>query len=169
MRKGPRVPSDKGVQCLDNCCSRCLNTARQIVAAALSDGAIGATPSSTAMLSVKTVDVQSSESSKESQMTTDELIARIEMWGRDRGILQNSTAQAQFMKTMSEVGELSDALVKADSAGIKDGVGDVFVTLVLLCKLQGIGIRDCIESAYNEIKCRKGYLNSNGVFVKEEQ
>lgn len=101
-------------------------------------------------------------------MTTDELIARIEMWGRDRGILQNSTAQAQFHKTVSEVGELSDALVKADSAGIKDGVGDVVVTLVLLCKLQGISIRECIAHAYDEIKDRKGFLNPNGVFVKQE-
>lgn len=101
-------------------------------------------------------------------MTSDELIARIEMWGRDRGILQNSTAQAQFFKTVSEIGELSDALAKGNSTGIKDGVGDVVVTLVLLCKLQGVSIRECIAHAYGEIKDRKGFLNSNGVFVKEE-
>lgn len=99
-------------------------------------------------------------------MTIVELIARIEQWGRDRGILSNSTAQAQFLKTVAEVGELADALAKADSAGIRDGVGDVFVTLVLLCKLQGISIRDCIEGAYDEIKDRKGFLNANGVFEK---
>jgi hypothetical protein len=31
----------------------------------------------------------------------------------------------------------------------------------------GLDFTDCVEQAYNEIKDRKGYLRSDGVFVKE--
>lgn len=101
-------------------------------------------------------------------MKTDELIAAIEQWARDRQIIPNSTAATQLMKTVSELGELADATIKSDSAGIVDGVGDVIVTLVIFCRLQGISLQSCIASAYEEIKDRKGTLNKEGVFIKEQ-
>ena len=89
-------------------------------------------------------------------------------WGDDRGILKNSTAQQQFMKTVEEMGELASALSKNDLDKISDGIGDVLVTLILVAKLTGIDLTHCLSMAWFEIKYRKGYLNSQGVFVKDE-
>ena len=88
-------------------------------------------------------------------------------WAEARKIIPNSTPQTQLMKTVSELGELADATIKNDRAGIVDGVGDVLVTLVIYCALQDINLVDCMNAAYAEIKPRKGTLLPNGVFVKE--
>jgi NTP pyrophosphatase (non-canonical NTP hydrolase) len=85
----------------------------------------------------------------------------------DRKIIPNSNPTAQLMKTMSELGELADATLKSNDAGIKDGVGDVLVTLLLYCKLQGISPVDCLAGAYDTIKDRRGHLTPEGIFVKE--
>jgi hypothetical protein len=41
------------------------------------------------------------------------------------------------------------------------------VTLILYAALQNLDIEDCLASAYNEIKDRRGTLTPEGVFVKE--
>ena len=97
----------------------------------------------------------------------DELIGKVEQWARDRQIIPNSNPQAQLMKTVSELGELADATLKSDRAGIVDGVGDVIVTLVIYAALQGVKLEDCLAAAYDEIKDRKGTLTPEGVFLKE--
>lgn len=89
-------------------------------------------------------------------------------WGETRGIIQNSTPLAQFGKTVEEVKELGDALAQNDKAGIIDGIGDVMVTLVMICAILDLDMTKCFESAYNEIKDRKGFLNKDGIFVKEQ-
>ena len=50
---------------------------------------------------------------------------------------------------------------------LKDAIGDVFVTLVMVAGCAGLDIQACIAQAYDEIKSRKGYLRPDGVFVKE--
>lgn len=97
--------------------------------------------------------------------------ANIEMkiiqWAEARKIIPNSTPETQLLKAMSELGELADATIKKDHEGVVDGVGDVLVCLVNYCALQDINLVNCMESAYNQIKHRKGTLLPNGVFVKE--
>jgi NTP pyrophosphatase (non-canonical NTP hydrolase) len=88
-------------------------------------------------------------------------------WAEARKIIPNSTPQSQFMKAVSEMGELSDAISKNDMPMIKDGVGDVLVCLIGMCALLDINLTDCLELAYNEIKDRKGTLLPSGVFLKE--
>jgi len=88
-------------------------------------------------------------------------------WAEARKIIPNSSQETQLLKAISELGELADATIKKDKAGIVDGVGDVMVCLVNYCALQDIDLVSCMESAYNEIKHRKGTLMPNGVFVKE--
>lgn len=88
-------------------------------------------------------------------------------WAEARKIIPNSTPDTQLLKAMSELGELADATIKKDKAGIIDGVGDVMVCLVNYCALQDINLVTCVEKAYAEIKHRKGTLMPNGVFVKE--
>lgn len=98
-----------------------------------------------------------------------DLIEKVEQWGRDRCIIPNSTPQAQLLKSMSEMGELADATLKSDVPEIVDGVGDVLVTLILYSALQNLDIEDCLESAYNTIKDRRGTLTPEGVFCKESR
>ena len=91
----------------------------------------------------------------------------VHRWAQDRQIVPNSTPQAQLLKTMSELGELADATLKGDRHGIRDGVGDVMVTLIIYCALQKIDLTACLAEAYNEIADRTGTLLPNGVFVKD--
>lgn len=92
---------------------------------------------------------------------------KIVQWAEARKIVPNSTPATQLLKAMSELGELADATIKNDHAGIVDGVGDVMVCLVNYCALKDIDLVTCMEIAYGEIKNRKGTLLPNGVFVKE--
>lgn len=98
----------------------------------------------------------------------DELISAVEQWARDRRIIPNSNPRSQLMKTMSELGELADATLKGDGDGVIDGVGDVLVTLIIYANLQGLTLEECLSSAYDTIKDRKGTLTPEGVFVKHE-
>ena len=100
-------------------------------------------------------------------MNYSQLEIEILRWSEARRIIPNSTPRAQFLKAVSEMGELADALNKNDMDGIKDGVGDVLVCLINMCALLDINMTDCLQLAYNEIKDRKGTLLPNGVFVKE--
>lgn len=88
-------------------------------------------------------------------------------WAEDRGIIDNSDSKTQLLKAFSEMGELSDAIIKRDRAGVIDGLGDVLVCLLVVAALEDLDLSYCLKSAYNEIKDRKGFLNKEGVFIKE--
>jgi len=88
-------------------------------------------------------------------------------WAIARQIIPNSTAQAQCLKAVSEMGELADAVAKRDRNAMKDAVGDVIVCLINLCKLEQTNITECLALAWDQIKDRKGTLLLSGVFVKE--
>jgi hypothetical protein len=88
-------------------------------------------------------------------------------WAEARGIVANSDSKTQMLKAVSEMGELADAIIKRDRPAIVDGIGDVLVCLIVVGALEDVSLTQCLESAYNEIKNRKGYLNKNGVFVKD--
>lgn len=89
-------------------------------------------------------------------------------WSEARGIIENSNSQVQLLKAFSEMGELSDAIIKRDHDGIVDGIGDVLVCLINVAAIEDLDLTRCLKSAYEQIKNRKGYLNANGVFVKEQ-
>lgn len=88
-------------------------------------------------------------------------------WAAARKIIPNSTPMAQFVKAVSEMGELADALAKNDRPATKDAVGDVLVCMINMCALLDIDMVECLDGAYQEIKHRKGTLTKEGVFVKE--
>jgi hypothetical protein len=100
--------------------------------------------------------------------TFDDLIADVRQWGDDRLITKNSTPQAQLLKCMSELGELADGTLKKNKREMMDGLGDVFVTLIMYAETAELCPWECLTLAYNEIKDRKGHLTPEGVFVKEE-
>jgi NTP pyrophosphatase (non-canonical NTP hydrolase) len=92
---------------------------------------------------------------------------KVIVWGTDRGIVQNSTAAAQAIKTQEELDELIDAIRNNDRAAMADAYGDILVTLVMGCACADLDLVECFKGAYEEIKDRKGYLTKEGIFVKQ--
>ena len=64
-------------------------------------------------------------------------------------------------------GELAKALLSSNHDEVIDAIGDMIVVLTNLAHMEGLKIENCIDSAYNEIKNRKGSM-INGTFVKDE-
>lgn len=95
------------------------------------------------------------------------LIGAVISWASDRGIFEHSTPQAQLLKTMSELGELADGVVKNRPPEILDAIGDVLVTLVIFARMNGLSVRYCLQHAYDQIKDRRGRMVPGGAFVKE--
>lgn len=100
-------------------------------------------------------------------MSYQELELAVIRWSEQRRIIPNSTPIAQWKKAAEELDELRDALVKNDRAEAIDAVGDTVVCLINICALLDINLVDCLASAYEEIKDRKGTMNAEGIFVKE--
>jgi len=100
-------------------------------------------------------------------MTFVDLELHVVQWAEARKIIPNSTPEAQYIKAISEMGELADALLKKNPNDIKDAIGDTVVCLINMCALLDINLTDCLEVAYLQIKNRKGSLLPNGVFVKQ--
>lgn len=89
-------------------------------------------------------------------------------WASERGIIKNSTALAQAIKTTEEVAELLKALSKNDRKEAADAYADILVTLIIGADIYDLDITTCLNKAYDTIKDRKGYLTPDGIFVKEE-
>ena len=88
-------------------------------------------------------------------------------WGEARRIVQNSDSKTQLLKAFSEMGELADAISKRDRDGIIDGIGDVIVCLTMVAAIEDVDVKQCFKSALLEIKNRTGYLNENGIWIKD--
>lgn len=102
-------------------------------------------------------------------------------WAKEKGILDKATPLTQWSKTQEEVDETREALFalqnnlltyinskgqeKNTREEVKDGLGDVFVTLLIECKLVNLNPLDCLEEAYNVIAKRTGKM-IDGTFVK---
>lgn len=95
------------------------------------------------------------------------IVDKIIAWGKDRNLYIMGDVKTQTLKLGEEYGELSRAVIKKDKPNIKDALGDMFVVMVGIAEHEDMRIEDCIESAYNVIKNRKGKM-FNGNFVKNE-
>ena len=89
-------------------------------------------------------------------------------WSEARKIIPNSTPKAQWTKALEELNELMDALKAQDHIEMIDAVGDTAVCLINICALLDVNLVDCMSHAYEQIKDRKGYMNADGIFVKEK-
>ena len=92
----------------------------------------------------------------------------IRRWGEDRGITINGNSMTQAIKTLEETTELLDAINKGDRREMVDAVGDVVVTLIMICEIENTSLEYCMEKAWLEIKDRKGFLTKEGNFIKED-
>lgn len=97
-------------------------------------------------------------------MKLQELEEKTVEWAKERKIIPNATAQSQMLKLVSEIGELSDNLLKGND--IEDDIGDCLVVLTIIAALKGTDLEKCWAHAYNDIKDRKGFMNKNGTFIK---
>ena len=98
----------------------------------------------------------------------DELILQVGNWAYDKGLVKRENAPKQMLKVMEEVGETAGALLKGNETELKDGIGDSFVTLIILAEQLGYTPQECLQAAWEEIKNRKGETK-DGVFVKDEK
>ena len=91
--------------------------------------------------------------------------------------MHEENADKQFLKFIEEVFEFktemdfysgkSEVLSSVSKNLMKDEMGDIFVTLIILCNQIGIGPQECLELAYEKIKDRQG-KTINGWFIKAE-
>ena len=105
--------------------------------------------------------------SKEEVKPLGELVALIQNWAGDRNLIEGSTPNAQLHKLMEEVWELAGGVCYNNTDVMKDSIGDVFVVLTIIATQLGWSIEECVQTAYEEIKDRKGKM-VDGLFVKEE-
>lgn len=63
-------------------------------------------------------------------LTFEQFQTNVQEWSEARGIYAHSTALAQALKAVSEVGELADATIKGNIDELRDAIGDVAVCLV---------------------------------------
>ena len=108
-------------------------------------------------------------------------------WAKDKELLHDKNAEKQFLKFMEEVFEFRDEWLlfvheynkcsygEANNnpevvelrGNMKLEMGDIFVTLIILCDQLNMDPVDCLARAYEKIKDRKG-KTINGVFIKQE-
>ena len=90
---------------------------------------------------------------------------KIRDWADERGLYDKGDTKTQFCKLMEEAGELGRAILKDNQVEFVDAIGDMVVVLTNMAMLGGTSIETCIDTAYDEIKSRKGKM-VNGTFVK---
>ena len=118
----------------------------------------------------------------------EELSDLVIKWGVEKGIFDASTPLRQLDKTQEELDETKDALEKLHNldyqlslmedmgvpketeeealAEVKDGIGDMLVTIILLAEMVEMNTVDCLNAAYDVIKKRTGKM-VDGQFVKD--
>lgn len=122
-------------------------------------------------------------------MNFEQLRENVELWANDKDLLHSENAEKQFMKFIEEVFEFKtemdiwklykqfkhDENVEQDFSveeverwkNMKLEMGDIFVTLIILCNQLGIDCVECLQLAYDKISKRRG-KTIDGTFVKEE-
>ena len=94
------------------------------------------------------------------------IIDKVMQWHEDRNLIEGSTDKDQVLKLQQELGELSDSVCKQKD--VKDDLGDMMVIMLNIMKRNNVTMEECLETAYNDIKDRKGKM-IDGIFVKFEE
>ena len=97
-----------------------------------------------------------------------DLEQKVIKWGKDKNLID---PVKQTLKTVSEVGELADAMCKwspkeSASDDVIDAIGDVEVCLTILKHQLGLHQDMPLKWAYEIIKERTG-KTVNGTFIKD--
>lgn len=108
----------------------------------------------------------------------EKLAAKVINWGKDRDLIHRKNAPKQFLKFIEEVFEFKaemDLVERTEHEKLREiytdrmklEMGDIIVTLIILCKQLDIDLFDCLEKAYKKISIRTG-KTINGTFIKSE-
>lgn len=107
----------------------------------------------------------------------EKLSKKIIKWADDKDLLHEENADKQFMKFVEEVFEFktemdnvlsyTDPYVDEAVERMELEMGDIFVTLIILCEQLNLDPVDCLGRAYIKIEKRSG-KTINGTFVKSE-
>lgn len=100
-------------------------------------------------------------------MQWDEFVSNVQQWAAERGIYERSTAEAQLLKAMSELGELADAHIKGDEPEKADGLIDTIVCLINYAHMERIDMGQSMAAVWAILSKRTGRMVPGGVFVKE--
>jgi hypothetical protein len=110
-------------------------------------------------------------------MIKQEQVEKVISWGEVVGIFENGNPARQMLKTVEEFGEVADGIIKGDRDEMADGVGDVFVTIILQAKLQGYHFDDIFKAlesmplvfkgTFSEMLSCLGFLS--GAIAKERK
>lgn len=104
-------------------------------------------------------------------------------WADEKSLLSNTCLQPQATKVLEEATETFDACLdldefydsdKVDDVDLHktlktkaiDGIGDGFVTLIILAEQLGVDPMECLAYAYEQIAPRTG-KTVDGVFIKD--
>jgi uncharacterized protein YabN with tetrapyrrole methylase and pyrophosphatase domain len=93
-----------------------------------------------------------------------ELEGLVTQWHYERNLVHGSTDKDQYLKLIQEAGELSDSICKGKD--VKDDIGDMLVVLINIATRNHLSLAACLETAWDDIKDRKGRM-VDGIFVKE--
>ena len=94
-------------------------------------------------------------------------VTRVEDWGVAKGLIgDKANPDRQMPKLIEEVGETARALAYGDQEGLKDGIGDCVVVLIILAAQNNMTLLECMDAAWDEIKDRTGKLE-DGLFKKD--
>lgn len=107
----------------------------------------------------------------------EKLSKKIIKWADDKNLLHEENAEKQFMKFIEEVFEFKtemDNILSYTNPYVDEAVermelemGDIIVTIIILCKQLDIDPKECLEKAYKKISIRTG-KTINGTFIKSE-
>ena len=103
--------------------------------------------------------------------TLQELQVLILNWAKDKDLLKSENAPKQRLKLLEEVGETAGAILKNKTDEIKDGIGDIFVVLVILnaqidsdLEFDIDGFKENIETDIYEILKNIAHVNNGFLF-----
>lgn len=113
-------------------------------------------------LSKKTTDSQNYESKRDTYMDlANYCLMQVLVMGETESTELTGQAWAKKVQELIVAREANDIVEEMDA------IGDILVVLCGYCVQRDYDLVTCLEVAYEEIKDRKGYVNDQGVFVKE--
>jgi NTP pyrophosphatase (non-canonical NTP hydrolase) len=92
----------------------------------------------------------------------------------DMELLQNEyyenkdNLKYSFMWLQSDIGDIGKSIIRDNKIKRMSSYANVVNDLNALCEFLELDFIECINKAWNEIKDRKGYLNEEGIFIKDE-
>lgn len=72
----------------------------------------------------------------------EQLIKNVIDWAKERDLIHPENATKQYLKIIEELGETCSAIIKNKPEEIKDGLGDVMVTLIIYSQQKGQEIKE---------------------------